>query len=200
MSDLINTLLNTFSGDGLALLGNKAGVDKKTAGKALTAILPSLIHALNKNSSSPEGAKSLNNALEKDHDGTILDNIFDSLKQQDESAGQGILGHIFGKKQPAVENGIGKTLGINASAIGKIMSLVAPFLMGIIGKTRQENQLGAADINHLLMNEEASIKRRSRKKLSPILSFIDQDSDGEITDDLLNIGFGFLGRLFRRRT
>lgn len=199
MSDLIGTLLKTFSGDGLSKLGNQAGLDKRTTRKALDAILPSLVHALNKNTSSAEGARSLKRALEKDHDGSILDNIFDSLSHQDGSEGQGILGHILGKKQPAVETGIGKSLGVNPSTIGKIMTLVAPFLMGALGKTRKENQLDAGDINHLLTEEESKIKRRSRKKLSPILGFIDRDSDGEITDDLLDIGVGFLGRLFRRR-
>ena len=199
MSEIMNTLLDTLGGNGLALLGEKAGVNKKTAGKAMAAILPSLIHALNKNTSNQEGANSLNNALKKDHDGSILENIFDSLKEQDTSSGQGILDHIFGKKQPAVQTGIGRSIGINPSTIGKIMSLVAPFLMGALGKARNENKLNAEDISDLLSKEESSIKSRSRKKLSPILSFIDQDSDGEITDDLLNIGVGFLGRLFKRR-
>jgi hypothetical protein len=46
MSELLGTLMNMFSGDGLTQLSEKAGVDKKSTGKALTAILPSLIHAL----------------------------------------------------------------------------------------------------------------------------------------------------------
>lgn len=199
MSELLGTLLKSFSGKGLSELGNLAGVDKRTAGKALTAILPSLIHGLGKNSSSPGGAESLTKALEKDHDGSILDNIFDSLKGGAEKDGAGILGHIFGKKQPAIETGISKSTGIDVAKIGKIMSMVAPILMGALGKTRRENNLGASDITRMLQNEDAQISRRSKKKLSPILQFIDQDGDGEVTDDLLNIGVGFLSRLFKRR-
>jgi hypothetical protein len=199
MSELLGTLLKTFGGDGLAALGNKAGVDKRTAGKALTAILPSLIHALGKNTSSPGGAESLTKALEKDHDGSILDNIFDSLKGGVEKDGAGILGHILGKKQPTVETGISKSTGIDISKIGSIMSMVAPFLLGMLGKSRKENNLGASDISRMLLNEDAQVSRRSKKKLSPILQFIDQDGDGEVTDDLLNIGAGFLSKLFKRR-
>jgi hypothetical protein len=151
------------------------------------------------NSSSPEGAESLTNALKKDHDGSILDDVLGALQGSDGSSGLGILGHIFGKKQPAVETGLSRTTGIDAAAIGKIMSLVAPFLMGALGKTRQKNQLGANNINSLLLNEKKNLSRRSKKKLSPILQFIDQDGDGEVTDDLLNIGVGFLSRLFKRR-
>lgn len=199
MSELLGTLMNMFSGNGLTQLSEKAGVDKKSTGKALTAILPSLIHALGRNSSSPEGAESLTNALKKDHDGSILDDVLGALQGSDGSSGLGILGHIFGKKQPAVETGLSKTTGIDTAAIGKIMSLVAPFLMGALGKTRQKNQLGANNINSLLLNENKNLSRRSKKKLSPILQFIDQDGDGEVTDDLLNIGIGFLSRLFKRR-
>lgn len=177
MPELLGTLMNIFSGDGLTQLSEKVGVDKKKTGKALTVILPSLIHALGRNSSSPEGAKSLTNALKKDHDGSVLDNIFGAIQGSDGSSGLGILGHIFGKKHPTVETGISKSTGIDAGAIGKIMSLVAPILMGALGKTRQENQLGANDINRLLLNQEENLSRRSKKKLSPILQFIDQDGD-----------------------
>jgi hypothetical protein len=199
MSELLGSLLKTLGGDGLSALGNKAGVNKRTAGKALSAILPSLIHALGKNSSKPEGAEALTKALEKDHDGSILNNIFDSLQGGVEQDGSGILGHIFGKKQSAVETGISKSTGIDVSKIGSIMSMVAPFLMGMLGKSRRENNLGASDISRILLNEDAKVNRRSKKKLSPILQFIDQDGDGEVTDDLLNIGVGFLGKLFKRR-
>ena len=200
MSELLGTLLKTLGGKGLSELGSLAGVNKRTAGKALTAILPSLIHGLGKNSSRPEGAESLTKALTKDHDGRILDNIFDSLKGGGvEKDGSGILGHILGKKQSAVETGISKSTGIDVSKIGKIMAMVAPLLMGMLGKSRRDNNLGASDITQMLQNEDSRINRRSKKKLSPILSFIDQDSDGDVTDDLLNIGAGFLGKLFKRR-
>jgi len=199
MSDLLGTLLDVFSGDGLSELSNKVGLNKRTTSKALTAILPSLIHALGRNSSNSEGADSLTNALKKDHDGGILNDVLGALQGSDGSSGMGILGHIFGKKQPTVETGLSRSTGIDVSAIGKIMSLVAPFLMGALGKTQKEKQLGANDINSLLRNEEQNLSRRSKKKLSPILRFIDQDGDGDVTDDLLNIGAGFLGRLFKRR-
>lgn len=199
MTDVLETLMDVFSGDSLNELSNKVGVSKKTTSKALTAILPSLIHALGRNSSDPDGANALKNALEKDHDGGILDDVLGALQNSDESSGLGILGHILGKKQPTIETGLSRSTGIDVSTIGKIMSLVAPFLMGVLGKSRQEKQLGASDINNLLLHEEQNLNRRSKKKLSPIMRLIDQDSDGDVTDDLVNIGVGLFSRLFKRR-
>lgn len=200
MSDLMTTLLNSLGRDGLAELGNRTGLNQRAAGKAVTAVLPSLIHALKRNTASPEGARSLTRALEKDHDGSILDNILDAVRGMDARTGDGILGHVLGKKRPAVENGLGRTLGIDASKIARIMALVAPLLMGAVGKIRQQKQLEPTDINPLLAGEEARMKGRTQKKLSGIMQFIDQDGDGEVTDDLLNMGAGLLGRLFKRRS
>jgi hypothetical protein len=59
--------------------------------------------------------------------------------------------------------------------------------------------MGSDSLSRLLNQEDRGFKRKTKKKISPILQILDSDADGDVTDDLLNIGGGLLSRLFKRR-
>ena len=63
-------------------LSKQVNAPEDQTSAATNGILSTLIGALSKNASTPEGAASLNNALEQDHDGGILDNIMGLLGGQ----------------------------------------------------------------------------------------------------------------------
>ena len=58
------------------------GVDKQQTAAATTGILGTLMSAMAKNASTPDGAAALNNALERDHDGGILDDVMGMITGQ----------------------------------------------------------------------------------------------------------------------
>jgi hypothetical protein len=184
---------------GIDQISGMLGQDKKSTSNALEAILPSLIRGLSRNASQPEGAKALTNALRKDHDGGILDDILGFLGNTDQNEGQGILGHILGEKKERVESGLSRSTGLDVSSIIKLMSIAAPLVMGLLGKQSRENDLEADDLSQLLRKEDQNLGRKTTRKLSPILQILDSNADGEVTDDLVNIGTGFLSRLFKRK-
>lgn len=69
-------------------------------------------------------------ALTSKHDGSILDNLGDLFQGGVNSDvlqdGSGILGHILGGKQTAIENGISKKTGISSQQIAQILKIAAP--------------------------------------------------------------------------
>ena len=197
MSALVKSIMKELGTQGISRISEMIGQDRRSTGDALSQIVPSLIHGLSRNSADPEGARSLNGALERDHDGSIFDDLLGSLGNLDEEDGQGILGHIFGDKKKRVEKGLSRRTGLDASTVLRLMSIAAPIVMGLLGKARKQKRLDSEGISELLGKEDRRLVRK--RKLSPILSFLDSDSDGDITDDLVNIGSGLLSRLFRRR-
>ncbi|HRY61596.1 MAG TPA: DUF937 domain-containing protein, partial [Candidatus Fermentibacter sp.] len=72
---LVQQILGQLAGDGLSNISRRIGADEKATGSALSTVLPLLITALAKNSSEPAGASSLHKALQKDHDGSILEDL-----------------------------------------------------------------------------------------------------------------------------
>jgi len=145
----------------------------------------------------------LNNALERDHDGGILDNLSDILggrnvQPQQERAlnGAGILEHILGNKQSKVADAIGQENGLNAGQIGNLMKTLAPVLLGVLGKQKRQQGLDVSGISDLLRGERQ--QQQQRQSSSPIggllKNFIDQDGDGNIMDDL----GGMLGKFLKK--
>ncbi|MBK8546142.1 MAG: DUF937 domain-containing protein [Saprospiraceae bacterium] len=180
--------------------------DTNKASSALDTTINVLMNAMAKNASNPDGAGSLVNAVTRDHDGSILDNITDyfsgQFQPQNPSAinGKGILDHLLGGKQETAASTIGKETGMDAGQIMKMMAMVAPILMGVLGKANQntQNAPSGGGLIDMLLNSTKKINSQSNQGglLSQIL---DKDGDGSIMDDVAGMGFkSILGRLFRR--
>ena len=91
-------------------------------------MIGSLLGGLAHNSKSDTGATSLLNALDKDHDGSILDDLSDIASM--ENKGQGIVTHIFGNKKAKVTALIAEKTGLDTTTIEQLLTGVAPVLMG----------------------------------------------------------------------
>lgn len=199
MATILKNILSQLGGDGLAQLGSLLGENKRSTKSALSTVIPSLVVALGRNSSSSDGAQALTEALIKNHDGSILENITDSLQNINQQDSDGILGHILGSKRKNVEAGLSKSTGLNIGSIVKLLGIAAPLLMGVLGKNRRENNLEANNISDLLQRDSRRINRRTSRKLSPIMQVLDSDGDGSVTEELVGFGAGLLKRLFGHR-
>ena len=199
--DLMDLLQGQLSGNLVNFLGEQAGVDDQQKTQIATqGIVSTLIGALAKNASTPEGAQSLNNALERDHSGGILDNLMGALtgKTQPEQPkaldGAGILWHLLGDKQDNAAKMIGQTSGLESGKVMSLMTMLAPVVMGMLGKTKQQNGLGVADIASLLMNT-----RNNQANQNPMMNiatqFLDRDGDGSMLDDVA----GMIGGFFKKK-
>ncbi len=117
---------------------NKFGISKNQVIALLAVAAPLVISYLRKKSQDdPNEAEALNNALDKDHDGSILDNPSQIESRQQE--GGSILSHIFGGEKANVENQLSQNTGISMDKIGPILGMLAPLIMGYIGKQKQSN-------------------------------------------------------------
>jgi len=199
--DLMSLLQGQISDNVVDYLSNQVGTqDKEKTQIATSSIVSTLIGALAKNASTPEGAQSLNNALERDHDGGILENLIGSLsgnaqpQQQKSLDGAGILSHLLGDKQQGATQMISKTSGLDSGKVLNLMTMLAPIVMGVLGKTKQQQGLNTGDLMSLLQNT-----RQNQESQNPMMGlvtrFLDSDGDGSIMDDVA----GMVGGFFRKR-
>jgi hypothetical protein len=197
MSSLFSMLAD-LTGQESESLANAIGADQAATQNATRAALPLLLGALQRNASSPDGAAALQGALERDHDGSILDSLGDLIRDPSITSGAGILKHAFGGKQQAVEQGVGQSSGLNPAQVSRLLATLAPMVMGMLGKARREKELDANGLADMLAGE-----RRAAESSAPDLAslaglLIDSDGDGLDLGDISKIGGSLLGNLFKK--
>ena len=194
---LLDMLAPMLSGGVTSQIGENLGVDQSVASTAIASALPTLLGALARNSSSSEGAGALAGALDRDHDGSILDDIGGFLGQAGAAAaGAAILRHTLGGKQEQVQTGIGKASGLDAGQVGQLLAMLAPVVMGALGKAKRDQDLDADGLGTLLGQEQERAERRAPGIVGMIGNLLDADGDGDFKDDVAEKAIGMLGSLF----
>lgn len=172
MIDPLDELNRRIRADELETLGKHVGADAKTTKRAVEQALPMLVQAMGRNARHANGAKALAAALERDHDGSILENIQSHLQQPEQANGHGILKHVLGSKRGALESLLGKKTGLSAGAIGSLLAALAPLLMGAVGKAKKDGGLQANDLGGVLKKAGGGLlsKAGCLMSLLPLLS------------------------------
>ena len=159
---------------------------------------PLVISYLRKKSQeSSTEADALNNALDKDHDGSILNDPSQITARQQE--GGSILDHIFGGQKASVENQLSQNTGISMDKIGPILAMLAPLIMGFIGKEKQSSGVtsggGLGDLlGGILGNAQNQAQAQTSNPLNDILGSVlgggQQQSSGNPLNDILGSVLG----------
>ena len=183
MNILTEMLTQQLAGGAVAQISNKLGIDQGTAGKAVAIALPLLIAALARNTSTPSGANALDQAVARDHDGSILDDIGGFLNSGNTADGAGILGHVFGNQQNSVEGALAQRTGLDAGSAGQLLAMVAPLVLGAVGKTRMEQGLDANSLSAYL-GDQHQAQNAPPDMMGMLGGFLDANQDGSVVDDL----------------
>lgn len=194
MNDLAGMVMGMLGSGELEKLSSQLGSDPATTQRAVGAAVPMLLSALGKNAATPQGAEALLGALTRDHDGSVLENVGSALSRGDLSKeGAAILGHVLGGKQEKVAAGISQVSGLRADSTGQLLAMLAPLVMGSLGKTQRQGGLDAASLASMLGGQ----RQQANAGLGGLAGLLDLDGDGDITDDVMGLGSKLLGGLFR---
>ena len=136
MSGLADILQSALGGDALSKIAGQLGTDEAGAQKAVGAALPKIIGRMKENADDPAGAAALANAVNKDHDGSLLDNVGGFLGGgQSSGTGAQIMGKVFGGDQSQAQAAVADEAGISHDQAGNLMGMLGPLVMGALGKT-----------------------------------------------------------------
>jgi len=155
---------------------------------------------LNKNAAKPEGLQGLYGALEKTHDGGILNNIGDLLSGSasgKDADGMGILSHLLGGSNIFnVINMISKGSGMSRNNTMTLLMDLAPVALGMLGKEKKQQQMQPANLLDYLKTSNQEVQQKMPQQ-SLIEKMLDRDGDGSAMDEIAGMGMKVLGNLFR---
>ncbi|MDR6159868.1 MULTISPECIES: DUF937 domain-containing protein [Chryseobacterium] len=174
---------------------SKFGINRNQVLALLAVAAPLIISYLSKKSQSASEAESLNAALDKDHDGSILNDVTQAEARQSE--GNSILNHIFGGEKQDVENQLSQKTGISIDKIGPVLSMLAPIIMGYIGKEKQQGNVGAGGLGGLLDsilgNASSQTQNEQSNPLNDIIGSVLGGGQSNSSNPLNDILGGVLG-------
>lgn len=183
MDDLMQSIAAQLAGAPMEQLSGQLGTDSRSTQNAVQAALPLLLGALAKNSASSGGADALAGALDRDHDGSILDDLGGVLGGGAGADGAAILGHVLGNRESTVEAGIGKATGLQTGQTAQLLQMLAPIVLGYLGRQKRQQGMSAGVLGELLGAQSRQAQTQN-PALGALASLLDKDDDGTIVDDL----------------
>ncbi len=169
MASLLNSILGAENQSNLQDIASHLGIDKSNVEKLMGEVAPVLSQGLKQKIKSGEGADALEQAASAQQ---FIDD--DNAKIYSDDAvtqGKQTLNHLMGDEAHVQEmaDKVAKSTGVSQDVVQKLLPMAATMLMGSSSKQAQSG-------------DETSL-----------LSFLDENKDGSISDDLL----GFAKRIFK---
>lgn len=166
LTDSLNQLLEPEADR----IGQRIGADGPTTRTAIQSAIPALLAALSADADRGTGLK---DAIARDHDGTILDQLSDYLGGTAQLSprttnGAGILEHTLGGRQAEMQQALSAKSGLDMGSIGSLLTLLAPIVMGMLGKrtgasggSGGSGGFGLDDIGDLLNREKTDARAKN---------------------------------------
>jgi hypothetical protein len=190
MSYVVEAVTNLLSGEAMTQLSTTVGAGPNSVGKAIAAAVPALINGMADKAKQAGGANALLGLLNSDanrasgvSDGSLLGNVSALLSNPSAFGGIEMLQSLFGTGLPNVEQKVSRVSGLPVGTTGRLLPVLAPILMGLLGKQVTAKGLDAAGMTRFLSDQQGFL-RASAPGLIGFLEKIAANDDGSIVDDL----------------
>ena len=161
MSGLVDNVLAHLSAEQISQIAAQLGTDPAQARAAIEHAVPLIVGGMAQNATTPQGADALNNALGQ-HAGLDIGSVLGSVLGGGGSGlGSSILGHIFGPKQSAANQGLGQATGLGQQNAGQLLAILAPIVMAALANHAQaQGNLNPGGLGSILGQANQQIQRQ----------------------------------------
>ena len=157
--DLMQLLQGQLDDNLIGQMSEQIGANPEQTASAANGIFASILGGLANNATNEGGISSLLGALDKNHDGSVLDDLPGLVGGLLQSGGQGtgaanglgILNHVLGGQQEAVAQQVSQSSGLNMGQVMKLLPVLAPIVMGVLGRAKNQGGLDLGNLAGILM-------------------------------------------------
>jgi len=150
------------------------GESETATRQAMHGGVASVFSGLTNMASTSEGAYHLSNLSREPAFGNLLNNMPSSFGGGSETSnlinsGQSLLGRIFGDRTSGVAETVARSSGISSASSGKLMGLLAPLALGVLGKHAAARGLNSTGLASSLMEQKEEFAAAAPGGLSKLL-------------------------------
>lgn len=192
MDSIMQLLVSQLGSGAVGQISEQLGVDEDEVQKAVGMALPIIIGALNRSTASTGGAEALTGALQRDHDGSILDDLASAVTSQETiEDGSAILRHVMGDRRGNLVGNVSRATDLDPDQVERVFAMLAPIVLGALGQMQRKKGLNAQGVAELLQQERSTVE----KAASGLTELLDMDDDGEVSEEIISLGSNLLGGL-----
>ncbi len=146
----LNALMNAMlSGENIESISRLAGVSEEETKRVLASTLPQMLAGAQGQATDETTAEGFSRAL-TDHAQDDTTDMRGFLTGVDQIDGGKILAHLLGGGQTALMETTAASSGLKPAQVVKILSIVAPLLMSLLGQQAQQEGNSAAGVGSLM--------------------------------------------------
>ena len=93
-----------------------------------------------------------------------------------------------------MQNGLSRATGLDTGKTAQLLMMLAPLVMGALGKAKRERKLDAGGLSTLLSGEHEQLKEQAPGVMGALGRLLDQNQDGSMMDGVA----GMLGKALGR--
>lgn len=151
------------------------GESETATRQAMHGGVASVFSGLANMASTSEGVSTVSNLTREPSYGNVLNNFSSAFGGGVETnsmmrSGQGLLGKIFGDRGGGVTDALARASGVSSSSSGKIMSMVAPMAIGVLGKHAAARGLSHTGLANSLMEQRQEFAAAAPAGISNLFS------------------------------
>ncbi len=102
---------------------------------------------------------------------------------------------MLGAKRTGAGASIGKATGLDSEQVIQLLAMLAPVVLGALGKAQRDNKLDAQGVASMLTQE----REQANSTLPGIAQLLDMDGDGDVTEEMINIGGTLLSSFLSKK-
>ncbi|PWK29394.1 OmpA family protein [Arcicella aurantiaca] len=159
--NLFGELKELLLGDVANKASNLLGEKEDKVKTAIEGLIPTFVGGLMKRASNEAGATTLMNVVKKgNHDGSIIEQIGNLVNNKDNFAqvvekGNGLVSMLLPDKKSSIATMISQFAGVRNSSATSLLSIVAPIVVGKLGKMVATQNLDKAGLANTLLDQRS---------------------------------------------
>jgi len=160
-TNLVSIAMQYITPEMIGRIASALGIDRRLVSQAVSAAVPALIGSFAGVASKPGGAATIDAAV-RDQGPGVLDNISSMLEQSSPNdliqAGSNTLNTVLGASSlSSLAGAIGKFSGVSQSTSTSLLGMLAPAVLGVLGKQKQQKGLDASGMARLLGEQKQHV-------------------------------------------
>jgi sporulation protein YlmC with PRC-barrel domain len=180
-NSILSTATRLLTPEVIGKLASATGLDQSVTQTAVGAALPAMLSALTGVAAQPNGARQLADAVAQQPT-DILGSITSGVSALTGDRGTNLLSSLLGGASlGALTSKLSRFLGVGEGPMRSLMGMLAPLIMGVLGREQRAAGLDASGLAHMLVGQKDEITAAMPQGLSRVLETSSRLHEGVAT-------------------